>query len=106
MEPSSIFPTELPFVHSIRHSHPTQTATTPAYVLALAARGTRVRVTGVRGDAVALEKRLAAMGIRIGSELEIVQHEGSAVVVRIGETRLAIGIALVHRLLVTSMTPS
>ncbi|MDA3876691.1 MAG: FeoA family protein [Halothiobacillus sp.] len=101
MQQPTIFPAELASVNSIRQAHAGRAHPAPDYVLGLATRGAHVRVTGIRGDVAALEKRLAAMGIRIGSELEIIQHEGSTVVVRVGETRIAIGVALVHRLLVT-----
>lgn len=103
MKHPTLFSVESALVNAIRPAHAARTQTPPDYVLGLATRGTHVRVTGFRGDAVAMEKRLAAMGIRIGSELEIIQHEGSSVVVRVGETRIAIGVALVHRLLVTTI---
>lgn len=103
MKHPTIFSAESALVNAIRATPGRRRQATPDYALGLAARGARVRVTGFRSDAAGLEKRLAAMGIRIGSELEIIQHEGSSVVVRVGETRIAIGVALVHRLLVSTL---
>lgn len=68
------------------------------FAIGLAAPGARVNVTAVNNAAPALEKRLEAMGIRVGTALEVIQHEGGSVIVRIGTTRLALGVSMAHRL--------
>lgn len=68
------------------------------FAIGLATPGARVSVTAVNGAAPALEKRLEAMGIRVGTALEVIQHEGGSVIVRIGTTRLALGVSMAHRL--------
>lgn len=87
----------------------TDPATRPAsarkdgFALGLATPGARVGVTEITGNNPALEKRLEAMGIRVGSALEVLQHEGGSVIVRIGTTRLALGVSMAHRLRVASL---
>lgn len=71
---------------------------TSGFALGLAAPGARVCVTAVKGAVPALEKRLEAMGIRVGTALDVLQHEGGSVIVRIGTTRLALGVSMAHRL--------
>jgi Fe2+ transport system protein FeoA len=69
--------------------------------LPLVTPGDPVRVTAFshgRGDA---EKRLAGMGIAVGSELRLVQHEGSGLVVAVGHARIALGHGLAQKILVT-----
>lgn len=68
------------------------------FAIGLAAPGARVNVTAVNQAAPALEKRLEAMGIRVGTALEVIQHEGGSVIVRIGTTRLALGVSMALRL--------
>lgn len=68
------------------------------YAIGLAAPGARVCVTALKGAVPSLEKRLEAMGIRVGTALEVLQHEGGSVIVRIGTTRLALGASMAHRL--------
>jgi ferrous iron transport protein A len=73
-------------------------AMNPGFAIGLAAPGARVSVTAVNDAVPALEKRLEAMGIRVGTALEVIQHEGGSVIVRIGTTRLALGVSMAHRL--------
>lgn len=82
---------------------PRQSVAEPAFPLGLAARGDRVRVVALTGNARNLEKRLEAMGIRVGTELEILQHEGGSTVVRIGGSRVALGVAMMHRVQVAAL---
>jgi len=72
--------------------------------LGLVPRGAQVRVVAFRNNRRGFEKRLEAMGIRIGSELEVLQHEGGSTVVRVGETRVALGVAMMHRILVANLS--
>lgn len=70
---------------------------TSGFAIGLAAPGARVCVTALKSAAPSLEKRLEAMGIRVGTALEVLQHEGGSVIVRIGTTRLALGASMAHR---------
>ena len=85
---------------------PSQHHTAPAasFGIGLAARGARVRVVGLTGEHPALAKRLEGMGIHPGSELEILQREGGALIVRVGTSRVALGTGMVHKILVTAQS--
>jgi ferrous iron transport protein A len=68
--------------------------------LALAEQGERVRITrllGGRGMAL----RLTELGLNVGSELRIAHRHGGRLVVVRGETRLALGAGIAHKVLVT-----
>lgn len=68
--------------------------------LPLANPGEPVRVTAfAQGRDV--EKRLAGMGLTLGCELHLLQHEGGNLVVAVGNTRLALGHGLAQKILVT-----
>lgn len=73
----------------------------PAYGLALATRGARVRVTEIRSDSIPLNKRLEGMGIYPGVLLEVVQQEGGGLIVRLNGSKIALGAGMAHRILVT-----
>lgn len=61
-------------------------------------RGTLVGVAGGHGAQV----RLAALGLRVGVEVEVLQNSGRGpVMVRVGNARVAIGRGLANRVLVT-----
>ncbi|MDR3159311.1 MAG: ferrous iron transport protein A [Zoogloeaceae bacterium] len=75
--------------------------TVPAAIpLPFAGPGEPVRITGI-GHGRDLEKRLAAMGLTLGSELCLMQQEGGNLVVAVGNTRLALGHGLAQKILVT-----
>lgn len=52
--------------------------------------GRRMRVVSVAADGAGVGRRLSAMGIRPGVELDILQRVGDKAVVRLGGTRLAV----------------
>jgi ferrous iron transport protein A len=81
---------------------PRPDAPSASFGIGLAARGARVRVAGLTGEHPALAKRLEGMGIHLGSELEIIQREAGALIVRVGNTRVALGSGMAHKILVTS----
>lgn len=81
-------------------ARPDSAAIEAALPLGLVSRGTQVRVVALRDNGRGLEKRLEAMGIRVGTEMEVLQDEGGSVVVRVGESRIALGVAMKHRILV------
>ncbi|MBD3816301.1 MAG: ferrous iron transport protein A [Halothiobacillus sp.] len=87
--------------HSSSQHSPTLAA---SFGIGLAARGSRVRVVGLTGEHPALAKRLEGMGIHAGSELEILQREGGALIVRVGASRVALGTGMVHKIMVTAQS--
>jgi ferrous iron transport protein A len=70
-----------------------------AFPLMMASEGARVRVVALRGGA-GLDKRMTEMGINIGAELVVRQHQGGGVVVMRGETRFALGGGMAHKIMV------
>ena len=73
-----------------------------SFPLALAGEGEHVRITQLKG-ANRQEKRLASMGLNVSSELLISQRQGGNLVVVRGETRLAVGAGLAHKIMVTQI---
>jgi ferrous iron transport protein A len=67
--------------------------------LPLATPGKPVRVTAFT-QGRDIERRLAGMGVYIGSELRLLQHEGGNVVVAAGHARLALGQGIAQKILV------
>lgn len=84
----------------------TQVTSMHTFPLGLAATGEWVRVMTVTGGKNML-RRLLAMGIIDGSELEIVHRhtDNSGVVVRYGDTRWAIGHGMAHKIIVLKINP-
>lgn len=69
------------------------------FPLAMAREGMRVRIRLLRGGK-GLEMRLTSLGLNVGSELVVSQHQGGKMVVRRGETRLALGAGMAHKIMV------
>lgn len=59
--------------------------------------GARARVIGINGGSE-LNRRLLALGVRLGSELRVEHHRGRGRVVSIGPTRVALGGGIVEKL--------
>jgi ferrous iron transport protein A len=72
---------------------------TSAFPLAMAQEGERVRIFLLRGSK-GLEMRLTSLGLNVGSELTVSQRQGSSLVVIRGETRLALGAGMAHKIMV------
>lgn len=80
-----------------------RTHSTHTYPLSMAHEGEWVKVINARGGQSML-RRLFAMGIVDGVELEILQRRGhEGIVVRCGETRWALGAGMAHKVLVTTI---
>lgn len=62
--------------------------------------GRRMRVVSVDSDGSGMGRRLSAMGIRPGVELDILQRVGDKAVVRLGGTRLAVAGDMLERVCV------
>lgn len=69
------------------------------FPLAMASEGTRVRIDRLLGGK-GLEMRLTSLGLNVGSELVVSLHQGGKLVVLRGETRLALGAGMAHKILV------
>ncbi|OBS08521.1 FeoA family protein [Acidihalobacter prosperus] len=73
------------------------------FPLAMAATGERVRIVNL-GGGEALERRLAAMGLGLGSEFMLAQREGGAgAVVSLASSRLALSLGMLHRIWVVKV---
>lgn len=71
-----------------------------AYPLTLADEGATVRIVAIRGSA-AMARRIAEIGLNVGSEIAVRQREGGgAVVVSRGTARFALGTGMAHNILV------
>jgi len=82
----------------------TQSASTRTFPLSLANEGEWVRVVTVAGGGKNMLKRLFAMGITDGSELEIIHRQTeNGIVIRYGETRWAIGYGMAHKVIVVKI---
>lgn len=58
-------------------------------------------IVGVTGDRP-LQKRLYDMGLMVGQEVTVIQRQGAgAMVAAVGDTRLALGLAVTQKVLVT-----
>ena len=64
--------------------------------------GARARVVGITGGRI-LARRLLALGIRPGVELEVLFRRGHGVVVSCASTRVAIGGGMAERVRVTPL---
>jgi len=83
-------------------SSPGQSHATPSaapFPLPMAPEGARVRIHLLRGGK-GLEMRLTSMGLNVGSELVVSHHRGGRMVVLRGETRLALGAGMAHKIMV------
>lgn len=68
--------------------------------LLFAGQGTRAQLIGINGNQRTAH-RLAELGLVPGVELSVVADSGSALMISIGDTRLALGYPLAQALLVT-----
>jgi ferrous iron transport protein A len=66
--------------------------------------GECVRIHLLRGGK-GLEMRLTTLGLNVGSELPVSQREGGSLVVLRGETRIALGAGMAHKIMVVRQHP-
>ncbi len=66
--------------------------------------GARVKITDILGGRI-LHRRLLSLGLRIGSEIEVLHHRGRGVVVATQGNRVALGSGIAEKLL-TDPLPS
>lgn len=72
------------------------------FPLSQAQAGERVRVVALRGGE-GFARRMTEMGLNVGSELTVRQHQGGGLVVSRGETRFALGAGLAHQVWVQQL---
>lgn len=73
-------------------------ATQPVFPLGMASEFEKVKIVGVQGGKM-LTKRLASMGLVEDTEIQVLQKEQhTGVVVLCGETRLALGMGMAHKI--------
>ena len=70
-----------------------------AFPLAMAGEDERVTVVSLHGGQ-GLVRRLSEMGLNVGSELLVLQRQGSGLIVLRGGTRLALGSGMAQKILV------
>jgi len=69
------------------------------FPLSLASDGARVRVHALGGGR-GLALRLTELGLNVGSEVRVLQHQGGGLLLGRGEARIAIGGGLATKVLV------
>ena len=67
--------------------------------------GARGRIAEIRGGRQ-LAHRLQGLGLRVGSEVEMLHRRGGGVVVSVGATRVALGGGVVEKLFVVPLASS
>jgi ferrous iron transport protein A len=67
--------------------------------LAAVGPGSEVKVLEVAGG-IGMRTRLAGMGVVAGAKLKVLANDGGPLLVSCGETRLALGRGMAHRILV------
>lgn len=70
-----------------------------SFPLTMASEGERVQISFLSGSP-GLEARLVSLGLNLGSELEVLHRLGGNTVVRRGESRLALGAGMAHKVMV------
>lgn len=77
----------------------------PATTLSLIPTGSRVKLEDFSGDRMAT-RRLRALGLTPGVELDVLQHRGQGVVVGHDGNRVALGGAIAEHLLAKIIPPA
>ncbi|NCC35280.1 MAG: ferrous iron transport protein A [Chloroflexia bacterium] len=72
----------------------------PTLPLSIAGTGARVQIVEFSGG-MRSAHRLAELGLTPGSEVTILNNDGSALLLAVGDTRLGLGRGLAHKVLVT-----
>jgi ferrous iron transport protein A len=73
-------------------------STQPTFPLGMASESEKVKIVSIHGGKI-LTKRLASMGLVEDTEIQILQKEQhTGVVVLCGETRLALGMGMAHKI--------
>jgi len=70
------------------------------FPLAMASEGEVVRVEAILGGG-SMSRRVAEIGLNVGSEIVVCQRQGAGLIVARGETRIAIGGGLALKIMVS-----
>ena len=73
-----------------------------AQLLSSVPAGQRVRISSIEGGRQ-LGRRLLALGLSIGSEVEVLHHRSSGVVVACGGNRVALGTGVANKLYIEEL---
>lgn len=73
--------------------------------LAMADEGRLVRVVGLSAGRT-LDRRLTDLGLNVGSELMVLQRQGGGLLIRRGETRIALGGGMATKIMVLPVDPA
>ncbi len=79
-------------------------AVTPLVSLDTLPIGGRARIMLIQGGRN-LHRRLMGLGLRIGSEVEVLHHRGRGVVIACAGSRVALGGGVAEKLLIESLPP-
>ena len=74
----------------------------PSLPLTMADSGQRLRLVSIGGD-TRRSHRLTELGLTPGVELVVLRDDGGALLIAVGDTRLALGRGLAQRVFVTSV---
>lgn len=66
--------------------------------------GKKARIAKIEGDR-SVARRLMGLGLRVGSEVSVLQHRGRGVVVANSGNRVALGGSIAGKLLMSPATP-
>jgi ferrous iron transport protein A len=67
--------------------------------------GSRARIIAIRGGRE-LHRRLMGLGLRVGTEIQVLHHRGRGVVVGSAGNRIALGGGVAEKLLLDPLPPS
>jgi ferrous iron transport protein A len=67
--------------------------------------GSRARIIAIRGGRE-LHRRLMGLGLRVGTEIQVLHHRGRGVVVGSGGNRIALGGGVAEKLLLEPLPPA
>jgi ferrous iron transport protein A len=81
--------------------HAVRPSLTPLAAVALGASARIAEIRGGRG----LTHKLLGLGLRVGSDVRVLQHRGRGLVLSSAETRVAIGGGIADQLWVELLTP-
>jgi ferrous iron transport protein A len=84
---------------ALGHSHPQSQPGNSTMPLSMAAPSEKVRISAMHGGR-GLRKRLADLGLNIGTIVEVVRSDGSGPLILAvkGDSRLALGRGMAHRI--------
>lgn len=80
-----------------------QIATSPTALINLPI-GSRARIIAILGGR-GLHRRLLGLGLRVGSEVEVLHQRGRGVVIAAADNRIALGGGVAEKLLIEPLAP-